>query len=120
MKGLCFRCDYRADFLEGGRQPRFECGDVKVSMFGCYMYKPTKPVVLKKRHDDKRPQFAGTMLASRSEYAGEPEMELRVESDGKCAVLYWEFERTGKEKPQRKWTKGQLIAEQKFRKEKQK
>jgi len=25
IKGLCFRCEHRANFLETGRRPRFEC-----------------------------------------------------------------------------------------------
>ena len=43
---LCFRCEHRALFLETGARPRCECGDIKTSKGGCYMFKPCAPQVL--------------------------------------------------------------------------
>ena len=56
---LCFRCEVRASFLEGGMQPRMECGDIKNSKVGCYMFKPCKPVIMKKASGDPRPAHGG-------------------------------------------------------------
>ena len=43
---LCYRCEYRAQNKESGRQPRMECGSDS-SVHTCYNYKPTRPVSLK-------------------------------------------------------------------------
>ena len=59
---LCYRCEYRAQFLETGRRPRFECGEIEKSKYVCYMYRPVKPIVLKRSDaakDDPRPEHAG-------------------------------------------------------------
>jgi|TARA_R100000501_G_C2608020_1_gene103287 hypothetical protein len=45
-KGLCFRCEHRAVYLEEGHGPRFECQSETQTSFGCYCYKPVKPVSL--------------------------------------------------------------------------
>ena len=52
-KSLCFRCEYRALFLETGYKPRLECGSVEDSKYICYMYKPVEPVVLEKSSSEK-------------------------------------------------------------------
>jgi hypothetical protein len=88
-KGLCFRCEYRAQFLEEEHAPRFECGQINNTYVGCYAYKPVKPIILKKRKGDKRPQFAGHGFSARSEYGGEPEMELNLSKNKKGSILYW-------------------------------
>jgi len=89
-QGLCFRCEERAKFLEEGISPRCECGMVTSSKYSCYMYKPVRPVVIKKNEDDDRPQFAGAMLSARSHFVRMADCELKVAvvEDGK--VLYWE------------------------------
>jgi len=90
-KGLCFRCEHRARFFESGRSPRFECGDVKTCVHGCYMYQPVMPVILLKNKTDKRPQFGPIVISARSSYAGMPDMELGVKHLKTGAVLYWDF-----------------------------
>jgi hypothetical protein len=52
MKHLCFRCEFRARFLEAehekrgsGHAPRYECGTGS-SVNSCYMFKPVQPLVL--------------------------------------------------------------------------
>ncbi len=51
---LCYRCEYRADYLETGSAPRLECKDIKNSNHSCYMYKPVAPMILKNKADDNR------------------------------------------------------------------
>jgi hypothetical protein len=90
--GLCFRCDHRAKFLEIGSQPRYECGQTGQSVCGCYMYKPVKPVILKRNKGDRRPQFAGYMLSARSRGVRIPTerefiLNFKKYKDGN--VIYW-------------------------------
>ena len=87
--GLCYRCEHRAKFLETGIQPRCECGEINKAVYGCYMYKPVKPVVLLPDEDDDRPQFGPVFIAARSYYGGVADMELDLMEQGKGAVLYW-------------------------------
>ena len=54
-KGLCFRCEHRASYLEMNYRPRFECGIVESSVMGCYMFQPVKPICIKPREGDNRP-----------------------------------------------------------------
>ena len=77
MKPLCYRCEYRARFLENGTRPRFECGEIDSAVNGCYMFKPVKPMILKRRDGDKRPVTLN-ILSGRVEGVGVPEdIELR-------------------------------------------
>lgn len=92
VKGLCFRCESRALFLETGRRPRFECGDIEQCNHGCYMYKPVKPVILAKVTGDVRPQFGPSFISARSRYAGKPKMVLNVREVDEGNVLYWVFD----------------------------
>jgi diphthamide synthase (EF-2-diphthine--ammonia ligase) len=90
--GLCFRCEHRARFLETNIKPRFECGEYETILHSCYMYRPVKPVILKKREGDKRPQFDSYIISARSEYEGMPHMDLNVEKLANGgSVLYWNF-----------------------------
>jgi len=68
--GMCFRCEYRARFLEIGLAPRCECGEIKQQSSGCYMYMPCKPLILKKSPKDKRSIAAPSMLRARSKVIG--------------------------------------------------
>jgi len=88
-KGLCFRCEHRAQFNESGSRPRYECGVTKSCMIGCYMYKPVRPVVLTKEDDDTRPQFGAPMFSARSRFKEVADMDLTVKKYGKGSVLYW-------------------------------
>lgn len=90
-EGLCFRCEHRAKFLEGGSRPRFECGDPSMNKWACYMYQPVKPVVLAKLDKrDKRPQFGPAMISSRSKFvrvADEIVLDIQHTKDG--SFIYW-------------------------------
>jgi hypothetical protein len=85
---LCFRCEYRAQYLETGSGPRCECQEPTRSGFGCYMYRPTSPVVLAKSKGDKRPQFAGSMFSARSRFAGVAKVDYSVKKVKGGNVLY--------------------------------
>jgi hypothetical protein len=89
---LCFRCEHRAQFLENGSQPRYECGQVKDSKSGCYMFKPCKPVLVKSDKDDPRPQYGPPMISSRS-YAErlvtDEEAELLATFIGESSYLFY-------------------------------
>jgi hypothetical protein len=63
--GLCFRCEHRAEFLENGFKPRFECGMEKMASSGCYMFMPCKPVAVAPSDGEKRPIFGPWMIAGR-------------------------------------------------------
>ena len=67
---LCFRCEHRAKFLEGGGQPRCECGDIEKSNIGCYMFKPCKPIIMEKQEGDPRPSHGGPLLGARMNAKG--------------------------------------------------
>ena len=86
---LCYRCEYRAKYLEGGTKPRFECGDIKSSKVICYMYVPCKPISLVKANkDDPRMEHGGPMLGCRMR--GERLMEHdEFYLDVKGSFLYW-------------------------------
>lgn len=68
---LCFRCEHRARFLdavskgEHPPRPRYECGDVLSSKYGCYMFLPCLPVLVAKDSDDPRGAFDMPMIAAR-------------------------------------------------------
>jgi len=63
--GLCFRCEHRAEFLENGFKPRFECGMEKMASSGCYMFMPCKPVAVAPNSGEKRPIFGPWLIAGR-------------------------------------------------------
>jgi len=63
--GLCFRCEHRAEFLENGFRPRFECGMEKTATSGCYMFMPCKPVAVAPNDGEERPIFGPWMIAGR-------------------------------------------------------
>ena len=87
--GLCFRCEYRAAFLEGGRRPRHECGVPECDKHICYMYEPVKPVQMEKfDKDDPRPEHGG-YFGCRMQYTGIPEVELKIKETKSKSVAYW-------------------------------
>ena len=47
-KGLCYRCEMRAKYLESGIRPRLQCGDIEQASYSCYQYVPVRPVILVK------------------------------------------------------------------------
>jgi len=76
---LCYRCEYRAQFLEKDHAPRLECKGTS-AVIGCYMYKPVAPLVLKPREGDNRPKFGeiGSMLSGRAEGVRKSEPIIQI------------------------------------------
>ena len=83
---LCYRCEYRAQFLENGRRPRHECGDGG-AVYGCYMFRPVKPLVLKPRDNDTRP-ITLNLLSGRVEAVRVADVELRDMGDGEILPMW--------------------------------
>ena len=75
-KGLCYRCEYRAKFLEEGNGPRFECKVPEMSVMGCYMFQPVKPICIKPREGDGRPMSLNYFSARVERTDFQPLMEL--------------------------------------------
>ena len=90
-QGLCFRCEYRALFLEKKRQPRYECSMVENCVVSCYMFKPAKPVItVPSDYSDPRPRFGPAMISSREQgYDVAENIELSSEINGDKIFLYW-------------------------------
>lgn len=75
-KGLCFRCEYRAHYLEEGHGPRFECGVPEMCVNGCYMFQPVKPICIKPREGDNRPMSLNYFSSRVERTAFQPLIEL--------------------------------------------
>jgi len=90
-KGLCFRCEHRARFMETGSGPRCECQDREKAVYSCYMYMPVKPIITKRNDGDKRPQFSGYALSARSHYVRVAEGKLAMKRYKDGNALYWEL-----------------------------
>ena len=99
-KGLCFRCEERARYLETGHGPRFECAQVGEAKHGCYCYRPVRSVVLavddyekeitKKQHGVERPQFGPWMISARSHFVRiSDDLELKIEGYEDGNMIYW-------------------------------
>ena len=89
-KGLCFRCEYRARFLEFRHQPRCECGMVHSSVCSCYMYKPVAPLVLvKSDNKDKRPFLGPAFISSRASAVDIAEGDYCLAKTKKGTVVYF-------------------------------
>ena len=86
---MCYRCEYRAEFLEHGRQPRCECGEIQSSVYSCYMYRPVRPCVLTKADKgDPRSEFDAPMIAARSRRDGVAECDWSLEVDGEKYTIW--------------------------------
>ena len=88
-KGLCYRCEFRAQFHELGHAPRMECGEATKAVHSCYQFNPVKPLILIKNAYDERPQFAGAMLSARSRSGGVPDLRLSVGQAKEGVTPYW-------------------------------
>ena len=101
---LCFRCEHRARFLDDQskkrkhcRRPRFECGEIETSKIACYMYEPTRPILMQKfPKNDPRPEHGG-YFGSRMEGLKvlEPDedniiLAVSRSDDGELSSLQWE------------------------------
>lgn len=91
-EGLCFRCEFRAKFLETGSGPRHQCKQTNGNVFICYMYQPVKPVILgdpESSKGDPRPRGSG-ILSKRHQFIKVPEnMKLTYKEYGNNFALYW-------------------------------
>ena len=100
-RGLCFRCEHRAMFLETGYRPRFECGMEKEASSCCYMFMPCKPVAVAPTAGEKRPIFGPWMVAGRVQALGLVDSErLRlklVEVGGLAVTAIWKLRGQKKE-----------------------
>lgn len=85
---LCYRCEHRARFLEGGSQPRYECGQPG-AIFSCYMFEPMKPLLLARDGKDRRPFPAGWAFSARVHSPGIAKSLLNVSrQSGKVVVWH--------------------------------
>jgi len=88
--GLCFRCEYRAAYLEKGHGPRCECGSIEKTVVGCYMYLPVIPITVAKREGDQRPILSGTMISARVERTGTADhYKLNIDMNEPNITMYW-------------------------------
>lgn len=99
-QGLCFRCEHRAVFLESGDMPRFECGTERMASACCYMFMPTKPVVVGPIEGEKRPIFGPPFIAGRVQSHGlVPDERIRLKlvdmNKGKVSAV-WTINPRGK------------------------
>ena len=85
--GLCWRCEHRATFHDVGFASRYECGQTDKAVGSCYMYRPTKPLVIAPDKGDRRP-LSPAMIAARCHAVGVAEGEY-VTSKGQGGVLVW-------------------------------
>lgn len=89
-KGLCFRCEYRAQFLENDRRARYECGEIESSVFGCYMFKPVRPITIKPRNGDPRPLALGLLSCRVERVEEDPDLILTSLINDEGILVYWE------------------------------
>ena len=88
-KGLCFRCEYRAKYLEEGGGPRFECQVPESSVVSCYMFKPVKPIIVKPKEGDNRPLSLNYFSARVERMKDSVELELKGQQLEKGVLIYW-------------------------------
>lgn len=87
-QGLCFRCEYRAKFLEEGNGPRFECKVPEMSVMGCYMFQPVKPICIKPREGDNRPMSLNYFSSRIERVDASPELELAIQDQDKGQAIF--------------------------------
>ena len=86
---LCHRCEYRAQALETGVAPRYECGE-SGAVCGCYMYRPVRPLVLEADEEDKRILGGPWMISSRAHAVAIGDVEPVGHKVGKHGLMtYW-------------------------------
>lgn len=88
-KGLCFRCEYRAQFLESKRQPKYECGEVNSAVGGCYMFQPVKPISIKPKNGDGRPITLNILSARVERVEENVELKLEAKNGLNGTLIYW-------------------------------
>ena len=90
-KGLCYRCEHRAFFLETGSGARFECSQPEMSVMGCYMFQPVKPICIKPREGDSRPMSLNYFSSRVERVDASPELELKGEKTKEGILVYWKL-----------------------------
>lgn len=89
-RGLCFRCEYRAQYFESGSHPRYECGQPTLAVMSCYMFRPVAPIAVKPSAGDKRPLFGAWAISARVERIADPKtLSLKVKQIKPGWILYW-------------------------------
>lgn len=63
MALLCNRCEHRAQAIESGHAPRYQCRQIGEAVDSCYMYKPVSPVLLSVCEGDTRLPTGGLLGA---------------------------------------------------------
>jgi len=86
-KGLCYRCEYRAQFHETGHAPRCQCKSA-AAVVSCYMYRPVTPLLLLKDKEDGRPQFGGALFSSRSHSGGLADCRMDLEQSKEGSTIF--------------------------------
>ena len=86
--GLCWRCEHRATFHDIGFGPRHECSQTEMAVHSCYMYRPTKPLVIAPNKGDRRP-LAPAMLACRTHAIRVAEGEYVARKDKGGVLVYF-------------------------------
>lgn len=64
-QGLCFRCEWRARYLETDSGPRCECKERDKQVASCYMFRPCIPIILQRNAGDRRPIGGPIFLSAR-------------------------------------------------------
>ena len=88
MKGLCYRCEYRAQYHEIGHAPRYECGEPDKAVCSCYMYRPVAPCILGVNDGEDRSPFLPAMVAGRSHQLGIAECDYKLVGDEKRYTVW--------------------------------
>jgi len=91
---LCHRCEHRVNHLETlTSTPRYECSDIKNSVYSCYMYKPVIPVRLIPNSEDNRPVFGPAMICARMHSTELSKGKIKVIPQNNGYVMYWHPEK---------------------------
>lgn len=88
-RGLCFRCEHRATYLEEEYGPRAECKMDNMSVSGCYMFQPVKPICIKSREGDNRPLTLNYFSARVERVITPLELQLIGEETAEGLLVYW-------------------------------
>lgn len=104
-QGLCYRCEHRANFYETGEGSRCECKSPEMSVNSCYMYRPVRPVVIKRNDGDERPQFGLSIISARSHFvrlADEMIIDAFDVEDGGVVLYYKKLKKIKEKKNSKK------------------
>jgi len=88
-KSLCYRCEYRARFLEEGLRPRLECGMIDQSNHSCYMFQPVRPVLVEANKGEERPISFSYWSGRFHIVEQEPELELVITNENEFILPIW-------------------------------